>query len=128
VTLTLYSRYQNSAGERVRIVMNLKGLDYEYVPVASLAAGEYRRLNPQGLMPALAVEGVVAGQSMAIVEYLEERWPEPLAPSRRAAAPSTPSPAPCRRRSRIFRDRRAATRATKIASSRGAAGAVAIQS
>jgi maleylacetoacetate isomerase len=77
VTLTLYSRYQNSAGERVRIVMNLKGLDYEYVPVASLAAGEYRRLNPQGLMPALAVEGVVVGQSMAIVEYLEERWPEP---------------------------------------------------
>jgi maleylacetoacetate isomerase len=75
--ITLYSRYQNSAGERVRIVLNLKGLDYEYVPVSSLAPGEYTRLNPQGLMPALAVDGAVVGQSMAILEYLEERWLRP---------------------------------------------------
>lgn len=73
----LYSRWQNSAGERVRIALNLKGIAYEYVPVASLPPGQYRRINPQGLMPALAIDGAVIAQSGAILEFLEERFPEP---------------------------------------------------
>lgn len=80
--LTLYSRWQNSAGERVRIALNLKGLPYRYVPVPSLAPGEYARINPQKLMPALAVDGVVIPQSGAILEYLEETYPtRPLLPA-----------------------------------------------
>ena len=53
--MRLYTRWQNSAGERVRIALNLKGLAYEYVAVGSLPPGGYQRLNPQGLMPALRV-------------------------------------------------------------------------
>jgi maleylacetoacetate isomerase len=76
--MRLYTRWQNSAGERVRIALNLKGLGYEYVAVGSLPPGEYRRLNPQGLMPALDVgDGRVVAQSTAILEYLEETHPEP---------------------------------------------------
>ncbi len=75
--MRLYSRWQNSAGERVRIALNLKGLDYEYVAVGSLPPGDYRRLNPQGLMPALRVGEHVIPQSTAILEYLEETHPEP---------------------------------------------------
>ena len=76
--MRLYTRWRNSAGERVRIALNLKGLGYEYVAVGSLPPGEYRRLNPQGLMPALQVGGGrVIAQSTAILEYLEETHPEP---------------------------------------------------
>lgn len=70
--MRLYSRSQNSAGERVRIALNLKGLDYEYVPVGSLQPGEFLRVNPQGLMPALEVGKYVIAQSAAILDYLEE--------------------------------------------------------
>ncbi len=75
--MRLYTRWQNSAGERVRIALNLKGIDYEYVAVGALPPGEYRRINPQGLMPTLEVEGRFIAQSGAILEYLEERWPDP---------------------------------------------------
>lgn len=80
--MKLYSRYQNSAGERVRIALNLKGISYEYVPVQSLAPGAFLRINPQGLMPALEVAGDVIAQSAAILSYLEETCPDPpLLPS-----------------------------------------------
>jgi maleylacetoacetate isomerase len=75
--LRLHTRYQNSAGQRVRIVLNLKRQPYEYVAIASLSSPEYRRLNPQGLMPALEIDGAVVGQSMAIIELLEELFPSP---------------------------------------------------
>lgn len=75
--LRLHTRFQNSAGERVRIVLNLKGIAYEYVPIASLSAPEYRRINPHGLMPALEIDGRFVAQSMAIIELLEELFPEP---------------------------------------------------
>jgi maleylacetoacetate isomerase/maleylpyruvate isomerase len=75
--LRLHTRAQNSAGERVRIALNLKGITYEYVPVPSLADQAYLRLNPQGLMPALEIDGAVLTQSLAILEYLEERFPDP---------------------------------------------------
>jgi maleylacetoacetate isomerase len=75
--MRLYSRWRNSAGERVRIALNLKGIAYEYVPAGSLPAGEYRRMNPQGLLPTLEVDGRFIAQSGAILEYLEETFPEP---------------------------------------------------
>lgn len=75
--LRLHSRYQNSAGQRVRIVLNLKGIGYEYVPVPSASSPEYRAINPQGLMPALEIDGRIVAQSLAIIGLLEELYPEP---------------------------------------------------
>ena len=75
--LRLHTRAQNSAGQRVRIVLNLKGVPYEYVAIPSLSSEAYRALNPQGLMPALEIDGRVVAQSMAIIELIEELFPEP---------------------------------------------------
>ena len=85
--MKLYSYFRSSAGWRVRIVLALKGLDYDLVPVHLLRDGgehlkaDYARTNPQGLVPALALEGGDGGealtQSLAIMEYLEESYPEP---------------------------------------------------
>ncbi|MGO6683545.1 maleylacetoacetate isomerase [Rhizobium leguminosarum] len=75
--MRLISRWQNSAGERVRIALNLKGIAYHYVPVSSLEPGEYRRLNPQGLLPALDIGGHFVPQSSAILAYIEETYPDP---------------------------------------------------
>lgn len=77
MTLRLHSRYQNSAGQRVRIVLNLKGIAYDYVPVPSAASPEYRAINPQGLMPALEIDGRIVAQSLAIIGLIEELHPEP---------------------------------------------------
>ena len=80
--LTLFTQSRNSAGERVRIALNLKALSYEYVSVAAMDAAEYRRINPQGLMPALKVGEEMIAQSGAILEYLEEVYPgRPLLPA-----------------------------------------------
>jgi len=75
--LRLLSRWQNSAGERVRIALYLKQLEFTYVPVSSLPAGAYGGLNPQGLLPALDVDGRIIAQSSAILEYLEQVYPVP---------------------------------------------------
>ena len=75
--LRLHPRYQNSAGERVRIVLNLKGANYDYVPIPSLSDDAYRALNPQGLMPTLEIDGRVVSQSKAILELLGELFPHP---------------------------------------------------
>ncbi|AUW41088.1 maleylacetoacetate isomerase [Rhizobium leguminosarum] len=75
--MRLISRWQNSAGERVRIALNLKGIPYHYVSVSSLEPGEYRRLNPQGLLPALDIGGHIVPQSSAILAYIEETYPIP---------------------------------------------------
>ncbi len=75
--LRLFSGVVNTAGWRVRLALALKGIDYEYVAVRRLAPGEYRRLNPQGLMPTLNVDGHFIAQSAAILEYLEEQYPDP---------------------------------------------------
>lgn len=86
--LRLHSRYQNSAGQRVRIVLNLKGIAYEYVPVSTPRDPAYLALNPQALLPALEVDGKFVAQSTAIVELVEELFPDPPArprdPIRRA--------------------------------------------
>jgi maleylpyruvate isomerase len=81
--MKLYSYFRSSAAYRVRIALNLKGLDYEYAPVHLLRDGgqqlkpEYRELNPDGIVPTLVDGDDVLTQSLAIIEYLEETHPEP---------------------------------------------------
>lgn len=79
---TLYGYWRSSAAYRVRIALGLKGLDYEQAMVdlriGRQSAAEYLRLNPQGLVPLLVEEGGQAlAQSLAIIEYLDEVYPEP---------------------------------------------------
>ena len=88
MSLVLYSYYRSSAAYRVRIVLNLKGVDYGIHTIDLLKQGgeqygaDYCRLNPQGRVPALVVGDRVLTQSAAIVEYLEEAYPQPpLLPS-----------------------------------------------
>ncbi|SMF01944.1 maleylacetoacetate isomerase/maleylpyruvate isomerase [Tistlia consotensis] len=75
--MRLYSLHQNSAGWRVRIALHLKGISFNYTPASELGEQRYREINPQGLLPALEIDGAVVGQSTAILELLEERYPEP---------------------------------------------------
>jgi len=77
----LYSYFRSSSSYRLRIALNLKGLDYDIVPV-NLVAGDqrgeaYRAVNPQGLVPALDTGSAQLVQSTAILEWLEEQYPEP---------------------------------------------------
>lgn len=76
----LYGYYRSSAAYRVRIALNLKGLDYRQQPI-NLLKGEqrapaYLALNPQGLVPALLDNGQLLTQSLAICEYLDEAYPD----------------------------------------------------
>ncbi|EPC02915.1 maleylacetoacetate isomerase [Litchfieldella anticariensis FP35 = DSM 16096] len=79
---TLYGYFRSSAAYRVRIALNIKGLAYDQAPV-NLVKGEqraevYLARNPQGLVPMLTIDdGTQLLQSLAICEYLEERYPEP---------------------------------------------------
>lgn len=75
--LTLYSNYVNSAGERVRIAMALKGVEYDYVSVSEIGRKAYAGINPQGLMPALSIGGKIVQQATAILEWLEETYSDP---------------------------------------------------
>jgi len=81
--MKLYTYYRSSAAYRVRIALNIKELAVLYIPKHLLREGgehqldDYLSLNPQGLVPALEHEGRVIGQSLAIIEYLEEIHPEP---------------------------------------------------
>jgi len=79
--LVLYDYYRSSASYRVRIALNLKGLEHDRVPV-NLLEGEqkdpaYRERNPQGFVPMLEAEGERLTQSLAIVAWLDARFPEP---------------------------------------------------
>jgi len=79
--MKLYTYYRSSAAFRVRIALNLKGLKYDSVPKLFAKnehrAADYLSVNPQGLIPALDIDGAVLSQSMAIMEYLDEKHPEP---------------------------------------------------
>lgn len=81
--MKLYSYFRSSAAYRVRIALNLKGVAYETVPVHLLNEGgqqhkpEYLSLNPTALVPTLVQDDFAVGQSMAILEYLEETHPQP---------------------------------------------------
>ena len=86
--MKLYTYFRSTAAYRVRIALNLKGLAYEALPVHLLRDGgeqlgdAYRAVNPSALLPTLDDEGSVIGQSLAIIEYLEETRPQvPLLPS-----------------------------------------------
>ena len=80
--MRLYNYFRSSASFRVRIALELKGLSYDYVPV-HLVKGEHKQesyaaVSPAALVPTLETdEGVHLGQSMAIIEYLEETHPQP---------------------------------------------------
>jgi maleylpyruvate isomerase len=81
--IRLYDYWRSSAAFRVRIALNLKGVSYEQVPV-NIAPGsdeqtsaEYKSVNPQMRVPTLDLDGQRAGQSLAILEWLEEAYPEP---------------------------------------------------
>lgn len=79
--LRLHSYYPSSASYRVRIGLALKNLAYDYVSVDLRAKAqqqpEYQSLNPEGLVPLLEDDGLCVTQSMAILEYLDERYPQP---------------------------------------------------
>lgn len=86
--LTLYSYWRSSAAYRVRAALNLKGLEYTIIPVHLVREGgeqhgeAYRAINPQELVPSLEHGQRVLRQSMAIIEYIDETWPDrPLLPA-----------------------------------------------
>lgn len=79
--IVLYDYYRSSAAYRVRIALNLKGVEYEKRPVNLLKSeqrgDEYRSVNPQGLVPTLEIDGHRLTQSLAIINYLDIRYPVP---------------------------------------------------
>ncbi|URE32192.1 glutathione S-transferase, partial [Musa troglodytarum] len=83
--LTLYSYWRSSCSQRVRIALNIKGLEYEYKAVNLLKGDhfdpEFEKLNPMKYVPALVDGDTVIGDSFAIILYLEDKYPQhPLLP------------------------------------------------
>ena len=80
--MQLYTYFRSSAAYRVRIALNLKGLNADYIPVHLLNNGgeqhsdAYKAVNPSELVPSLVNNEFQLSQSLSILEYLEERYPE----------------------------------------------------
>lgn len=81
MTIRLFDYFRSSASYRVRIALNLKDVDYERLDVSLLdgaqRSAENLARNPQGFVPTLEIDGLVIPQSLAIVDYLDTRFPEP---------------------------------------------------
>lgn len=80
-TMKLHNFFRSGTSHRLRIALNLKGIPYDYLAVDLRSeqhlGAAFKALNPQGLVPALEVEGQVLTQTPAIIEWLEERFPQP---------------------------------------------------
>ncbi len=84
--ITLYDYWRSSASYRVRIALNLKQLAYSCVPVNLLSgdhqSAEHLKRHPQGLVPAIDIDGMTLTQSLAIIEFLDETFDKtPLLPA-----------------------------------------------
>lgn len=81
MSLILHGYWRSSAAYRVRIALNLKGIDYAQVAHDLIGGGQrardYLAIAPHGLVPALETDGQVLIESPAILEWIEARWPEP---------------------------------------------------
>lgn len=83
MAVQLYSYFRSSAAYRVRIALNLKAIPFEYKEVHLVKDGgehlkeEYRKINPMAEVPTLVHNGKALGQSMAILQYLDDQWPNP---------------------------------------------------
>lgn len=79
--MKLYTYFRSSAAFRARIALNLKGVAFETLAVQfakhEQRGTEYLAKNPQGLVPALDIGNAVLSQSLAIIEYLDETFPDP---------------------------------------------------
>ena len=81
--MKLYTFFRSSASYRLRIALNLKGIQCEQAPIHLRRGGgeqltaAYRAINPQALVPALEDDGRILTQSLAIIEYLDETHPSP---------------------------------------------------
>ncbi|MGA9911051.1 maleylacetoacetate isomerase [Paraburkholderia sp.] len=80
--MKLYNYFRSTSSYRVRIACNLKGLSYEYIPVhlnrngGEQFAADFSSLNPQQLVPLLIDGTLLISQSLAIIEYLDECYPD----------------------------------------------------
>lgn len=79
--MKIFGYFRSSAAFRLRIAMNFKGLSYDY-NLINLQSGDhlsdgFKRINPQGRVPAVDIEGNILTQSLAIIEYLDEVHPAP---------------------------------------------------
>ena len=81
--MKLYDYFRSTACYRVRIALNIKNISYDKINIHLINNGgehhspEYRKLNPQGLVPSLEVDGHILNQSLAIIDYLEGAFPNP---------------------------------------------------
>lgn len=79
--MILYGYWRSSAAYRVRLALGYKRLDWRSIPIDLRhnvqSEADFLGINPQGLVPALAIDGTVLLQSLAIIEYLEETVPSP---------------------------------------------------
>jgi maleylpyruvate isomerase len=79
--LALHNYFRSSTSVRVRAALNLKGLSFDYIPLSLLkgeqASADHLALNPSGLVPTLVTPHGPLPQSLAIIEWLDEVYPEP---------------------------------------------------